>query len=329
MRFHSFSDMVKYILDDRGSPNAKKGECAMKRSLSILLAALMLISLLFIPACTASKPVSPKPENADEATANAETPLPETDAPAENPTAEPEPTPEPLGLITEITEDMLDPVVEQIEGFKTAKADAAPLEDIPVYYEQALIYDVPVVVIDYCKAACEYYGSGTMASLQELLLCCPNTAFRKCEGRGYLAYDTETGYRVFVFTDEAHGYKVRTGLPVILRSGSALEYADFSGLSDGDPIDSVCAVDPIAEIYKVKFSEYLEYPDPLFFNRGAERGVFYSSIHYLTDGLLLIEYYMNDAREIVIQGMTYSADRILADRSGDNIDYTILDVDLP
>ena len=44
---------------------------------------------------------------------------------------------------------------------------------------------------------------------------------------------------------------------------------------------------------------------------------------------MLIEYNMNDAGEIVIQGMTYSADRILADRSGDNIDCTILDIDLP
>ncbi|MBQ7061618.1 MAG: hypothetical protein IJM85_07530 [Clostridia bacterium] len=54
----------------------------------------------------------------------------------------------------------------------------------------------------------------------------------------------------------------------------------------------------------------------------------YSTLHYLTDGVLRIDYGLDEAGDVVIAAMTYGADWKLANAGGDIIDYRILPGDL-
>ncbi|MBR3381548.1 MAG: hypothetical protein IKG85_00710 [Clostridia bacterium] len=235
----------------------------------------------------------------------------------------------PLHMVTEIADGAIDGIRALIGSFKTAEPDTtSSLERVPVYYEEDLIGKAAVMTLDYTREACLYYGSGSMGALQETLACYPGAAFRKCsDDRGYLVYDTETGYRVFILTDKQHGYGVRVGLPLIVKQ--ALRYDDFKALKIGDTIDDVCAVDPAGELYRGIFSNYAEYPDPLAFNDENEFGYYHSSVHYLSDGILKIEYVMSEDHTIEIRNIIYSEDYILPDAEGYPVNYRILDVDLP
>lgn len=293
--------------------------------ISIMLAALV---ICFAVGCTSSVPEQGSAYDSD---ARRETdPAISEEAPVitETMTEQPEAV-VPLHMVTEIADGAIDGIRELIGSFKTAAPDTtSSLDRVPVYYEEDLIGKAAVMTLDYTREACLYYGSGSMGALQETLTCYPGAAFRKCsDDRGYLVYDTETGYRVFILTDKQHGYGVRVGLPLIVKQ--ALRYDDFKALKIGDTIDDVCAVDPAGELYRGIFSKYAEYPDPLAFNDENEFGYYHSSVHYLSDGILKIEYVMSEDHTIEIRNIIYSEDYILPDSQGYPINYRILDIDLP
>lgn len=285
----------------------------------------VLVSVIFFAGCTSSIPQQISANN-DEV--RNETPVPTSDV-AEIEISTEGPAPEPLHMVIEPSDGMLENVKAMIESFKKAEPEmTAPLDDIPVYYEEELVDNAPIMILDYIQEACLYYGSGTMGSLKETIMCYPGCAFRKCsDDHGYLVYDTETGLRVFIFTDKLRGYSARMGMPIIAESGRDLKYSDFSELAIGDTIADVCRIDPVGEIYYRLLERYAD--DREAFNKKCDNGHAYSSIHYLSDGILKIEYVVNEDQVIEIHNIIYSEDYTLMDPSGFTSNYRILDIDLP
>ncbi len=54
-----------------------------------------------------------------------------------------------------------------------------------------------------------------------------------------------------------------------------------------------------------------------------------TSVHYLRDGILTIEYDMLENRSLVISDIQYSPDYSLTSVNGDTINYKLWDADLP
>lgn len=69
--------------------------------------------------------------------------------------------------------------------------------------------------------------------------------------------------------------------------------------------------------------------DPKGAKGSADRGFPCTSIHYLKDGLLKIEYEMLEDKSLVVNKIELHEDYILQDVLGNNVDYSIEKMDLP
>ena len=96
-------------------------------------------------------------------------------------------------------------------------------------------------------------------------------------------------------------------------------------LKIGDTIDKVSEIDSVASFTKIRYSQC----SPEEAAKTARRGYPLTSIHYLTDGLLKIEYEMLEDRTLAIANMIYSPDYTLNHTVGEVIDYSIEPIDLP
>lgn len=203
-----------------------------------------------------------------------------------------------------------------------AGVELDPLET-PVYYGEELFF-----------YWADYFGLGRDSGwlnrsdvaphVAELLRSFPDAAFRKLPNSGgVLMWDSDAGVRMYMFLSPK-GYARPSGFSVLIAEKH--EYADFSGLKPGDGVDAVSAIDPVGEIY----GELFEILGRDSLNERAEAAGFpMSSIHYLTDGILLIEYKRNAEGEPVIDSLTYSEDYKLTNAFGLTTEYTILPADLP
>ena len=132
---------------------------------------------------------------------------------------------------------------------------------------------------------------------------------------------------MFLYLLGGNDYMAYYGYPVIV-SDELKEYADFADIKAGDPIENVEAVDPLTSIYiRVIFGKMKV--NKLAVENLAKIGTPVTSVHYLKDGMLLIEYSMPEEQKLVVSGIRYSADRVFKDCLGDPVDYTIVDCDLP
>lgn len=320
----------------------------------------MIISLLLLSACTASTPLGPAPENTDEVTANAETPLPESEAPeteeptieptetpcvTDEPASEPEPTPEPTPTVL-LHVLSLDPTIdlenwdrdgymhhldELCDQYYSAEVmDDGEVLDIPYYYDSDVWWPYMYGFSYDTHSFINVYGD-IWGYIEQF----PDAALRKTsDGRQYLVIGWENGCRWYVFLMYSNGlYFARYGHAVIVKDIHS--YEDFKDVKIGDTIDAVCAVDSVAEQYKAWaaecFDEGSEYSASRLreMDRCEANGMPFSSIHYLSDGILVFQYHRNENNEMVISNIIYSEDYILPDAMGRDINYRILDVDLP
>ena len=209
---------------------------------------------------------------------------------------------------------------------ETHDPDAAALE-IPVYPETDLLFDTNGM---YFLGRDAGYYAGTNAMVNEagaILAAYPTDAIRTKENGGvYTVYDTDTGYRFYMFFDKNNDYSIPVGFPIVIKN--LLSLSDFSDLKVGDSIEAVEKIDPVATLYKRTITEVWQL-NPIGASNYAEEGVPCTSIHYLTDGLLVIEYEMLENGDLVISGIKHSENYILTDILGNDIDYSIYDVDLP
>lgn len=156
----------------------------------------------------------------------------------------------------------------------------------------------------------------------------PDPAIReRDEDSVYLMYDTDTGYRLYLFLSDAiNGMWTPAGLPLVVKEMHS--YADFAGIEVGDSIEEVEAIDSIASMNKYQNHVVHDLNKTAYDNRIAY-GTPVNSIHYLTDGILKIEYEMLDNGDIVVYRIIYSEDYILPDSLGRPVNFKVLDADLP
>lgn len=202
--------------------------------------------------------------------------------------------------------------------------------DIPVYYEEELLFNVNSG-FTLNRDASFYNNLNSLPNdAGAILATYPTNAIRiRTDGTTYAVYDTDTGYRLYVFfeslgPDTTIG--VTTGFPVVIKD--MLSYRDFVGLNIGDDISKVEAIDEVATLHKKMLLDVWEqdYKGAAFF---AEEGHPCTSIHYLTDGILKIEYRMLEDRSLVIADMIYNKDYQITNALEQAVNHKIEDVDLP
>ena len=164
----------------------------------------------------------------------------------------------------------------------------------------------------------------------------PNAAVReRDEHCRYYIVETDNDSRLFFFADDHNDFTTICGYPILTRG--PLPYEAFAELGAGDPIEAVVSIDPSAELARhllldvFKITQY----ETMFEQLGSFAVVdgntvakTISTLHYLSDGVLRIDYTLNENKELVIAAMTYGADWKLANAGGVIIDYRILSGDL-
>ncbi len=202
--------------------------------------------------------------------------------------------------------------------------------DVPIYYEEELLFNIDSG-FTLNRDASFYYGLNSCPNEASAELArYPTSAIRvRADGTVYAIYDTDTGYRLYVFFEsmgEGSTYGVTLGFPVVI--GDILSYQDFADLKIGDDISKVEDIDKVATLHKKLLLDVWN----LDF-KGAEGmaqiGHPCTSIHYLSDGILKIEYEMLEDRSLIISNIIYNKDYQITDAIGRVINHRIEPADLP
>lgn len=252
-------------------------------------------------------------------TVPADTPDPNKAYVTEAPTAEPTPAPTP------------EPTPEPTEP-PFVYPSAEPLE-INVYSMEELIYRALGLADPVFWDQCNGDNSGVAWNQLEHFMKQVEygnyvPAFRETENYEYVVFDTDEGYRIFVHV-QLRPFKIKTlvGFPILLNGVHS--YSDFASLKAGDHIDAVAEIDPVAAIVKTTVERKGLTREGI--KADKKWGRIPTSFHYLTDGVLRIEYDMDDAGELFIRSITYSEDYTLESKvtPGTIVNYRILPCDLP
>ena len=289
----------------------------MKRFICTILAALIVLSLF--SSCTPREQSAAKVTPEPEFTAVAKFTEAPTSELTEVPTNEPTeaPTAVPTAVPTAAPTNTPEPKLEKL--------------DVPVYTDEQLFMVNSIAELGFDASSC-YDAMLIRNTLKNLLEEYPTGAIRKAStGEEYLIYESESGYREYVFLElQPYGNDITKGYPLVI--GEVHSFKDFEHLNKGDTIDDVAKVDDIAALYKRKFIEFdliLPYP-----NSGYVSGKrFVSTIHYLTDGILKIKYSLLEDGTFVIADIIHSPDYTLIYEDWDAWDvitnYRIEPIDLP
>lgn len=147
------------------------------------------------------------------------------------------------------------------------------------------------------------------------------------KGLEYLIYELGDGYRAYVLYGDfvVPGKQTQKGFGFI--AGSELHsHKEFEALKVGDPIENVESIDIIAQTYRELFTNAWV---PEMAARSAEYGYPLASIHYLSDGILKIEYEMLEDKSLVVSNIVYAPDYVLVNPNGEGILHYIDPEDLP
>lgn len=201
------------------------------------------------------------------------------------------------------------------------------LVDIPLYLGDELLFGTDGQFY-LSRDACFYEGQNACQnSLRGILRTYPTEAIReRDENTIYLVYDTDTGYRLFLFSSYDNDLLSTIGFPVVVKK--ELKYEDFKSLKSGDTIEEVSKIDPVAGLVKRDVLEVWGL-DSKGYQWYKENGYPPTSIHYLEDGIIKIEYEMKEDRSLVISNIVYNENYDLVSANGKTINYRINELDLP
>ncbi|MBQ4607201.1 MAG: hypothetical protein IJB15_10870, partial [Clostridia bacterium] len=202
------------------------------------------------------------------------------------------------------------------------------VQDIPVYFEADLFFDTNGLYFINRDSSFWEGQNAKQNYTGDLLRYFPTTAIRdRGDGMLYLMYATETGYRMYLHLSDYNDYTAPTGFPIIIGE-ELLSYADFKELAVGDPIDKVTRIDPVASLIQREITEVWEL-DPAGSEGLTEWGYPVTTVHYLRDGILKIEYGMQEDLTLFITNMVYNKNYELVNHNGRTVNYWIETVDLP
>ena len=240
----------------------------------------------------------------------------------------------------EVTAEMQDqPTMETVDEFNKSggymawleKYAAGPKEDlkgsIPVYREDDLIFSKRSMIFMPRDGSVYNKLSSCPNSTLGILLSFPTEAIRKRDdGSIYLIYDLDSGYRLCLILLSDIEYMAYSGFPVLI--GEMKSYNDYSSIKAGSTIEELAMVDSAAEFYRRYLIDFWKV-DPVSVKNSAKSNFPCTSVHYLSDGLLKIEYEMPEEGKLVISKIDFSLEYTFKDISGTDINYKILDRDLP
>ena len=198
---------------------------------------------------------------------------------------------------------------------------------VPVYPDYELLLENTAAQLG--KDGCANRNSGPHTlGIDYLTFMFPTDALRTASsGEEYLIFDSERGYREYVFIDRDNGgIDITKGFPIVI--GKLQPHSAFEGLTVGDPIEAVERIDPVAALHRQTILEVRQiHPETakkycVGFNALA-------SVHYLTDGILKIEYEMPEEGRLVISNLIYSPDYTLTHFHDIEMCYRIEPIDLP
>ncbi len=218
------------------------------------------------------------------------------------------------------------PFWTKLEG-KIATGDENLLGRVPVYFEDELLFKTDgqfFLGID----SSVYSGLSLCFNyLGGILEAYPTDAIRcSKEDSVYFLYDTDSGYRLCLYSQGKEYMRTVCGFPMVI--GDPHVYDDFRSLKIGDSIAAVERIDSVAGLVKKELVDVCNL-DPKGAASMAKTGNICTSVHYLRDGILRIEYEMLEDRSLVISNMEYREDYRLEQKTGNVIDYRINDKDLP
>ena len=197
----------------------------------------------------------------------------------------------------------------------------------PVYPEEDLLFDANYIFLARDFGFYDGLNIGSM-TIRPTLAVYPDAAIReRDEHSSYVMYDTDTGYRLYLQLSDVNRMFLPVGVAVVVKD--KLSHDDFSAIQVGDTIAAVEAIDSTATIMR-RFVDSATGYDPASVELYDADGYPITTVHYLTDGLLKIEYgQMTENREPVITNIEFSEDYKMTDALGREVNYKIFDNDLP
>ena len=204
---------------------------------------------------------------------------------------------------------------------KGVRTDETATWVVPVYYETELLFRTGKYNLGEDLSRWNGWSSDPH-SLSGIISRYPTDAIRvRPNWTGYIMYETDQGTRLYLFFSNYR--KNVDGFPLVINR--VMSYEDFKDIEIGDTIDDVAAVDDVTELYKKEYSD-LNYETA---KRYCENGYPPTTLHYLEDGILKIEYEMLEDRTLVVSSITYNEKYWLTCYDGDLLNYKIEDADLP
>ncbi len=214
------------------------------------------------------------------------------------------------------TEEYRQYVINHLSDF-----DSSSLQ-IPVYYEEQIIYDNLSGIVAGLDPMYYYYMSHSTGTFYSLLYHFPNTAIRKNDnGYAYSIYDTESDTRIFTFLSifEDGKFRVdRSALGGLILMKKTLEYENFKTIENGDGIEVVAEIDSVIPLYRKSF-------DLISRHIKAEEYQLFS-IHILKDGVIKFIYEKKD-NNYVIKDFIYNKNFILQHEIYGEVNYQIAEID--
>ena len=199
---------------------------------------------------------------------------------------------------------------------------------IPVYEEYDLLYDTNGVYwLGIDGALFRYQNAGQMHT-DGIIHSYPTEAIRqRDETTRYFIYESDTSKRLYLFfTKNSMDYGTLVGYPMII--SQVHSYSDFQSLKQGDDMSKVEEIDDITSCYRYMFDEFYHMNSVGAENR-IKDGYPLTSVHYLNDGILMIEWTMDDDTYYKIHDIKYDKDYNYTNMYGETDNYRILDQDLP
>lgn len=287
----------------RGSIKERVALIAKKPRMTGLMLTAVLAAAAIAIGCTFTGASKPREASGDgEKQAAAPTSAP-SEAPTTAPTGAPPPAP---------TDDPSAPKHEKLS--------------VPVYSDYELLLANNFAPLG--RDGCAKRGSDIRTGINDLLFTFPTDALRKASsGEEYLIFDSERGYREYVFIDRSNDAKpVQKGFPLVI--GRLQPYSAFGQLKLGDPIEAVERIDPVAALHRQIILEMRQI-HPATAKKYCVGYNALASLHYLTDGILKIEYEMPAEGELVISNIIYSPEHTLKHFFDTEVCYRIEPIDLP
>lgn len=214
-----------------------------------------------------------------------------------------------------------------------AQNDEVEELDIPLYEAEELMYNTNgAFYIGYDSARYRTAYNGRVQT-NEIFNSFPTHAIRRqSETMIYSIYRSDSGFYLYLFFSEESGdpdwdgLNTSIGYPIVIQK--MLSYEEFAGVQVGDGVEKLREIDPVIEIYEEMFFEYYGLNSVAAENLRKSNDPI-SSVHYLKDGLLKIEYDIVDDTQLVVENIILNENYDLTNLYGETYNYRILPQDLP